>query len=156
MRLIIPTTPRTLPAGLKNPITGVACCARTQNGHAAAPPSIVTKSRRLIVSAPSLEVHAVHPRYHVRAAGCVAPQRIARKMPGGVKVRSLFDEEKPLPQMPKSNHRTTSIPGHFKGVIRKHHSYDHGMEGPAGSPYRIASRPFLGRGGASGRGGRDW
>jgi hypothetical protein len=32
----------------KNPITGIAgCCARAASGHAAAPPSSVTKSRRL-------------------------------------------------------------------------------------------------------------
>jgi len=35
--------------GVRNPITGIAdCCARAASGHAAAPPSSVMNSRRLM------------------------------------------------------------------------------------------------------------
>src|SRR5262245_20735573 len=38
---------------LRNPITGIAgCCARAASGHAAAPPSSVMNSRRLITRSP--------------------------------------------------------------------------------------------------------
>src|SRR6516165_2249767 len=43
----------------RNPIIGIAgCCARAASGHAAAPPSKVMNSRRLMQPAPTLENHA--------------------------------------------------------------------------------------------------
>src|SRR5262245_34846772 len=45
---------------LRNPITGIAaCCACAASGHAAAPPTSVMNSRRLIV-APRGQNHAPH------------------------------------------------------------------------------------------------
>src|SRR5262245_41829227 len=59
----------------RNPITGIAaCCARAANGHAAAaPPSSVMKSRRLMGATPQPEGHTLS---HRNGALCITAKLI--------------------------------------------------------------------------------
>ena len=81
---------------LRNPITRIAaCCARAASGHAAAPPMILMKSRRLMGRALSLMITA----YHIVDGGFCATAKIRPRLPKRVKLRH-GSKSVPLPLFP--------------------------------------------------------
>src|SRR5215472_8381209 len=53
----------------RNPITGIACCARAASGHADAPASSVMNSRRLIAALPRTSPKWIRARNYDRRNG---------------------------------------------------------------------------------------
>jgi hypothetical protein len=86
--MTVPSDEGDLP--LRNPTTGICCCARVVSGHVAAPPSSAMNSRRFLGSPPQAESRTL-PHHRVRKPTCIARANVVRFAPDSDRIADIAE-----------------------------------------------------------------